>query len=105
MKLPRMWLTLAAAAGLVLPAAAAPVPPRASQGPISDVLHLRALLPRTAPLTVSPAQTVEGAIELERRNMVYVTKKIVVNVATPDGRVVQQEQTISEAVSHPVKTR
>src|SRR5436305_7706794 len=106
MKLPRMWLTLAAAAGLVLPAVSAPVPPRTSQGPISDVIHLRALLPRTAPLTVSPAQAIEdGVIELERRGMVYVTRKVVVNVSTPDGRVVQQEQTVTETVPQAMKTR
>jgi hypothetical protein len=69
-----MWLALATAAWLVLSGAAAAGPTPPSQGPISDALSLRGMLPMTAPPLVSRAVLPEeGVIELERRTMAPVT--------------------------------
>src|SRR5262245_50258276 len=107
MNLFRMWLSLAAV-WFILPAAAAPAPApvSTSQGPISDALRLRALLPRTAPLSACPAVMAgEGQLELERRVPVYVTKHVKETVQTPDGQVREITRVVSEAVQQASKIR
>src|SRR5207237_4654964 len=84
MNLFRMWLTLAAWAGFALSGAAGPAPALVSQGPIADALRLLGMLPRTAPLSVTPAvMAEEGIIALERRAAVAVRVRRTVTVMVP----------------------
>jgi hypothetical protein len=98
----RRWLTMAAAVCIALPSfsAPAPAPIPNSQGPITDALRMRALLPRTAPLTACPAVVVaDGQIELERRSAVPIVTYVKEAVKTADGRVteVTRAATMTEA--------
>jgi hypothetical protein len=90
-------------------AEAAPAPSPISEGPISDALAVRALLPNTAPPTVTAAVTAgEGVIELESSTISMVTetrvrtvmtnvaetRKELANVVGPDGKPQTVERTI-----------
>jgi len=113
MKLNRMLLALTAV-WFTMPALAAPVPVPAStaRGPISEALRLREMLPRTAPLTVTPAvMAKEGVIVMERRVLVTVpiqrevsvnvpvTRQVIEKVVQADGKVVERVRPITEYVT------
>src|SRR5262245_28476416 len=105
MNLSKMWLAVAAAAWFALSAAAAPAPLPGSQGPITDALRLRDLLPKTAPPLASPAMlTEEGVIELERRTMVQVTKQVE-EIVEMDGRKVAVARIVTETVPQVYRVR
>ena len=92
----RMWLALATAAWLPLTAAAAPAPPPPSEGPITDALALRGILPATAPPSAATAVTAgEGVIELQSLVMVPVEKVMTDTVTQPDGKKVQIERVVT----------
>jgi hypothetical protein len=113
MKLSKTWIVLAAAWWAVpCLAAPVPVPTTTKNGPITDALRLREMLPRTAPLTVSPAVMArDGVITMERRVAVTVpvarevtvnvpvTKVVVQKVTLPDGKVEERQRTITEYVA------
>jgi hypothetical protein len=68
MNFSRLWLVLAAAWLAAASATAAPIPPRSSsQGPISDALVLREMLPATAPPRVMKVVMAKDDIELQHR--------------------------------------
>jgi hypothetical protein len=105
MKLSSTWLAVAAAAWFALPASAAPAPLPGSQGPITDALRLRDLLPKTAPPLAGPAvMTGEGFIELERRNWVQVTKQVE-EIVEMDGKKVATVRIVTETVPQVYKDR
>jgi hypothetical protein len=102
-----------AVAWWALPCLAAPVPVPGSTtgGPITDALRLRDMLPRTAPLTITPAVLAkDGVIMMERRVMVTVpfarevtvqvavAKQVIEKVTQPDGKVVERVRTVTEYV-------
>src|SRR5262249_23002989 len=92
-------------AWLALPAAAAPAPTPGSQGPVTDALRLRDMLPKTAPPTASPAVIRgEGFIEMERRNMVYVAKQVTETIEK-DGQPTTITRIVTEAVPQVFRTR
>ena len=101
MNVSRTWLASAALVCFASLSQAAPVPvsPPQSQGPLSDALRLRGLLPRTAPLRVSKAvMPGEGVVELEVQVYVTVTERAIETVRTADGKAVQVERFVTRAV-------
>ena len=113
MSFSRRGLALLAAAWLPLAAAAVPAPisARTSQGPITDALRLRSLLPATAPPLVLPAAMVgEGVIGLEHHpavfmeikrivtRMVPVARQVTENVQLPGGKVVRRTRVVTQMV-------
>jgi hypothetical protein len=108
--LSRTWLALAAVAWFALPGASAPAPAPdpapLPPGPLSDALRLRDRLPKTPPLLVSPAVMAgEGVIELERRALVTIEKRVNVTVKRPDGATTTEVYAVTEVVPHAVKVR
>lgn len=101
-------VALTAASWFALPASAAPapIPARTSQGPITDALRLRGLLPRTGPLSATPAvMAADGSLELQRRVMVYVQKQVTEIVQRPGGRVEEVTRVVTEAVAQAATVR
>ena len=80
-------LALATAAWFALSAAAAPAPAPPSEGPISDALAMRGILPKTAPPIVSPVEMAgDGVLQLESVAMVPETFQYEEAVALPNGK-------------------
>jgi hypothetical protein len=92
-----MWLALAAAAWFGLSAAAAPAP--RSEGPISDALAVRALLPATTAPLVTPAVMVEkGVIELQALEVETRQMKFTEIVVLPNGKQAPVERVVTQAI-------
>ena len=102
MKASRIWLSLAAAAWLVLPAAAAPAPTPPSDGPLSDALALRGLIGKTAPPMASNTMVVEkGVIEVGSLAAVPVAQSVAETVTLPNGKQEQVVRTVTSVQYEP----
>jgi hypothetical protein len=106
MKRTWMGLALASAAWFALSAGAAPAPTAPSEGPISDALALRGVLPKTPPPTASVAVVPEmGVIELGRVVLVPVAKEVTETVVGPDGKQEQVKRVVTETVPQTTTVR
>jgi hypothetical protein len=106
----RLWLALGSAVCLALATQAAPVPERApeSEGPVTDGLRLRSLVPATEAPSAMKVAVKGDKIEVARRSNKYVTEVrqrivpvteyVARQVTKPDGQVVVEQVPVTKNV-------
>jgi hypothetical protein len=89
-------LALATAAWITFTAAAAPAPEPPSQGPISDALALRSLVPTTPAPTANVAVSTEKEIvQMESLVAIPVFREVVDTITLPNGQTEQIKRAVS----------